>query len=319
MTTNLNGDIAFFSGNAHPQLAQEVVAQLDRKLGDCALGRFSDGEVSLEVNENVRGKDVYIFQSTPPPADNLVEVLLLADALRRASAGRLTAVIPYLGYSRQDRRVQGSRAPISARVIADLLGNCGLNRILTVELHSEQVQGFFSMPVDNIYATPVMLADMVDKQPDREQNCVVSPDIGGVVRARAYAKKLDADLAIIDKRRDRANDSEVMNVIGEVEGKQCIIVDDMVDTAGTLCNAARELKQRGATKVVAYCTHAVLSGGACERIATAALDELVVTDTLPLQSAAQNCGKIRQISMVPLLAKSIQRITTLESVSELFQ
>ncbi|MGI9344774.1 MAG: ribose-phosphate pyrophosphokinase [Gammaproteobacteria bacterium] len=310
---------AFFSGTFNRKLAESTVTILDQKLANCHLGRFSDGEIEVKVNENVRGKDVYIFQSTPPPAENLIEVALLADALRRASAASISAVIPYLGYSRQDRRPQSSRSPISARVIADILAGCGLNRILTVELHSEQIQGFFSMPVENLYATTIMLADIQKlARPPSMPLCLVSPDIGGVIRARAYAKKLGCDLAIIDKRRNEPNSSEVMNIIGEVEQKYCIIVDDIVDTAGTLCNAADALKQKGAVQVAAYCTHALLSGSAIERIQHSGLDQLVVTDTLPLSPQAQNCDKIRQLTLAQLLANAIQRIKKSESLSALF-
>lgn len=315
------GDIAFFTGTLHPKLGNSVVQQLNHEMGKCYIDRFSDGEIHLRIDENVRGKDVYVFQSTPPPGENLLELLLLTDALRRASAARITAIMPYMGYTRQDRRLASSRAPISAKVIADLLVCSGLSRVLTVDLHSEQIQGFFSVPVDNIYASPVLLDDIRSQSSSdaaADHLCVVSPDIGGVVRARAYAKKLDCELAIIDKRRGQANHSEVVNVIGDIANKKCILVDDIVDTAGTLCNAAAELKQRGASRVVAYCTHAVLSGDATERVTKAQLDELVVTDTLPLSKTAGKCAKIRQISMASMLAEAIQRITSSGSLSALF-
>ena len=315
-----SNDVAFFTGTAHRDLAESIVEQLGSTLSsEGGIRRFSDGEISVLVDSNVRGKDVFVIQSTPPPADSLLEILLLADALRRSSAERITAVIPYLGYMRQDRRPQASRSPISARVIADMMASSGFSRILTVELHSEQIQGFFSIPVDNIYATPVIVEHIKNKNLDPDKTCVVSPDMGGVVRARALAKKLGCDLAIIDKRRDRANDSEVMNVIGEIAGQHCIMVDDIVDTAGTLCNAAAALKERDALRVEAYCTHAVLSGNAIELIQSSMLDNLVVTDTLPLNESAASCDRIEQISMAGLLAKSIKRITTSESLSTLFK
>lgn len=326
--TNLN-EAAFFAGTTHRTLAESVITWLNMltasptaedtiALSGLHLSRFSDGEIDLRIRDNVRGKDVYVFQTTPPPADNFLELLLLCDALRRSSIGRLTAIIPYLGYSRQDRRVRSSRVPISARIIADMLVGAGIDRLVTVELHAEQIQGFYSIPVDNIYATRPFVSDIRSKKLSNGDLCIVSPDIGGVVRARAYAKQLDCDLVIIDKRRDRANESEVMHVIGETEGKHCIIVDDIVDTAGTLCNAAAELKKRGAIHVSAYCTHPVLSGNALKNINAADLDELVVTDTLPLSPEATKCGKIRSISLAEVLGDSIYRIHNAQSLSALF-
>lgn len=316
---------AFFTGTAHEALAASVIRRLQEsnaeegiKLAALELGRFSDGEIDLKIKDNVRGKNIYVFQTTPPPADNIFELLLLCDALRRSSVGSLTAIVPYLGYSRQDRRPRSARVPISARIVADMLVNVGVNRLVTVELHAEQIQGFYSIPVDNIYATKPFVDDIRTKAIGNGDTCIVSPDIGGVVRARAYAKQLDCDLVIIDKRRDRANESEVMQVIGDTEGKHCIIVDDIVDTAGTLCNAAAELKKRGARHVSAYCTHPVLSGDALKNVQAADLDELVVTDTLPLTQKATECRKIRQISMAGVLADSIYRIHYSKSLSALF-
>jgi ribose-phosphate pyrophosphokinase len=287
-------------------------------MGHADVGKFSDGEITVELNENVRGKDVFVLQSTCHPTnDNIIELLLMIDALRRASAGRITAVVPYFGYARQDRRVRSARVPISAKVVGDTMVGVGVDRVLTVDLHAEQIQGFFTVPVDNVYASPILNADIV--RCDYENLIVVSPDIGGVVRARAIAKKLDdADLAIIDKRRPRANEAEVMNLIGDVEGRTAILVDDMVDTAGTLCTAANALKERGALKVVSYCTHAVLSGKALENIRNSQLDELVVTDTIPLSSEALAIGKIRQLTIADLLAESIRRVSNEESISALF-
>jgi len=306
-----------FTGNANPRLAQDVTRHLNISLGRAVVGKFSDGEVMVELLENVRGKDVFVLQSTCAPTnDNLMELLVMVDALRRSSAARVTAAIPYFGYARQDRRPRSARVAISAKVIANMLTSVGVSRVLTMDLHADQIQGFFDIPVDNIYAAPLLLGD-VWKQ-GYENLIVVSPDVGGVVRARALAKRLESDLAIIDKRRPRANVSEVMNVIGEVDGRTCVIMDDMVDTAGTLCKAAQVLKQEGATKVVAYCTHAVLSGGAVERIASSDIDELVVTDTIPLSEQSQACPKIRQLSVATLLAETILRIFTEESVSSLF-
>jgi ribose-phosphate pyrophosphokinase len=306
-----------FTGNAIPKLAEAVAGRLGTRLGKATVGRFSDGEVMVEILENVRGKDVFVLQSTCAPTnDNLMELMVMVDALKRASAGRITAAIPYFGYARQDRRVRSSRVAISAKVVANMLEVAGVDRVLTMDLHADQIQGFFDIPVDNIYAAPVLLAD-VAKQ-DLQSCIVVSPDVGGVVRARALAKRLDTDLAIIDKRRPKANVSEVMNIIGEVRGRTCVIMDDMVDTAGTLTKAADALKEHGATRVLAYCTHAVLSGNAVERIAQSALDELVVTDSIPLSRPAEGCGKIRVISCADLLAETILRINRADSVSSLF-
>ncbi len=307
-----------FAGNGTPQLAQSIGDYLNIPLGKALVDQFSDGEVQVEILENVRGKDVFIVQSTCQPTnDNLMELLIMVDALRRASAGRITTVIPYFGYSRQDRRVRSQRVPISAKVIANMITSVGADRVLTVDLHADQVQGFFDIPVDNVYASPVLLGDIYrQKLPNL---IVVSPDVGGVVRARAIAKRLDdADLAIIDKRRPKANVSQVMNIIGEVEGKTCIIVDDLVDTAGTLCKAAGALKDHGAEKVIAYATHAVLSGPAVDNIENSRLDELVVTDTIPLSEQAEACKKIRQLSVAAMLAETIRRVSREESVSTLF-
>nr|WP_253938650.1 ribose-phosphate diphosphokinase [Hahella sp. HN01] len=307
-----------FTGQANPELAKNVVDTLHIPMGAAAVTRFSDGEVSVEINENVRGRDVFIIQPTCAPTnDNLMELVVMADALRRASAGRITAVIPYYGYARQDRRPRSSRVPISAKVVADILTGVGINRVLTVDLHADQIQGFFHIPVDNAYATPVMLDDI--ERRNFENFVVVSPDVGGVVRARAFAKRLDdADLAIIDKRRPRANEAQVMHIIGEVQDKVCILVDDIVDTAGTLCKAANALKEHGASKVIAYITHPVLSGPAIENIENSVLDELVVTDTIPLSDKAQKCDKIRQLSLAGLLAESIRRVCNEESISAMF-
>ena len=311
-------DMKLFAGNATPELAQRIANRLYTSLGDAAVGRFSDGEVSVQINENVRGGDIFIIQSTCAPTnDNLMELVVMVDALRRASAGRITAVIPYFGYARQDRRVRSARVPITAKVVADFLSSVGVDRVLTVDLHAEQIQGFFDVPVDNVFGSPILLEDML--QLNLDNPIVVSPDIGGVVRARAIAKLLnDTDMAIIDKRRPRANVSEVMNIIGEVDGRTCIIMDDMVDTAGTLCKAAQALKDRGAGAVYAYCTHPVLSGGAIDRIEASELDELVVTDTIPLSEQGQASGKIRQLSCAALLGETILRISNAESVSSLF-
>ncbi len=308
-----------FTGNANPELARKVVEHLHIPLGDATVGQFSDGEVMVEINENVRGADVFILQPTCAPTnDNLMELVVMADALRRASAGRITAVVPYFGYARQDRRVRSQRVPISAKVVADFLSSVGIDRVLTVDLHAEQIQGFFSVPVDNIYGSPVLLDDISQQQ--YENLVVVSPDIGGVVRARAIAKQVnDADLAIIDKRRPKANETQVMHLIGEVEGRTCVMVDDMVDTAGTLCKAAAALKDHGAAKVVAYCTHPVLSGKAIDNIENSQLDELVVTDTIPLSERARNSKRIRQLSLANLLAESIRRVSNEESISALFR
>lgn len=308
-----------FTGNANLQLATQVVEHLNLPLGDAIVSKFSDGEVFVEINENVRGADVFLLQSTCAPTnDNLMELVVMADAMRRASAGRITAVVPYFGYSRQDRRVRSSRVPISAKVVADILSGVGIDRVLTVDLHAEQIQGFFGVPVDNIYGSPVLLDDI--SRQSYENLIVVSPDIGGVVRARAVAKQLDdADLAIIDKRRPQAGVAQVMHIIGEVRGKTCILVDDMVDTAGTLCKAATALKEHGAAKVVAYCTHPVLSGPAIDNLSSSELDELVVTDTIPLSEAAIKSGKIRQLTLATLLAESMRRVSNEESISALFR
>ncbi|MFV0276768.1 MAG: ribose-phosphate pyrophosphokinase [Parahaliea sp.] len=308
-----------FTGNANPELAQKVASRLYLTLGKADVGKFSDGEIAVELNENVRGKDVFVLQSTCAPTnDNLMELLVMIDALRRASAARITAVVPYFGYARQDRRVRSARVPITAKVVADMMVTVGVDRVLTVDLHAEQIQGFFGCPVDNVYASPILNADI--QVCNYDNLIVVSPDIGGVVRARAIAKQLDdADLAIIDKRRPQANEAQVMNLIGEVEGRTCLLVDDMVDTAGTLCKAADALKERGATKVMAYCTHAVLSGRALENLQGSQLDELVVTDTIPLREAARQIGKIRQLTISDLLAESIRRVSNEESISALFQ
>ena len=305
------------TGNAIPKLASDVASHLQMPLGKISVGRFSDGEVMVEVLENVRGKDVFVLQSTCAPTnDNLMEVMIMVDALRRASAGRITAAIPYFGYARQDRRVRSMRVAISAKVVANMLQIAGVDRLLTMDLHADQIQGFFDIPVDNIYATPLLLADVFKQQ--FENLLVVSPDVGGVVRARALAKRLDSDLAIIDKRRPKANVSEVMNIIGEVEGRTCVIMDDMVDTANTLVKAASALKEHGALKVVAYCTHAVLSGGAAERVQNSDLDELVVTDTIPLSVDTRQYPRIRVLSCAQLLAETILRINRADSVSSLF-
>ncbi len=306
-----------FTGNANPKLAAEVVRRLNISLGRANVGRFSDGEITVEIQEHVRGNDVFILQSTCSPAnENLMELLVMVDALKRASAGRITAAIPYFGYSRQDRRVRSARVPIAAKLVADLLTAAGVQRVLTMDLHAEQIQGFFNIPVDNIYSLPIMLADVWKK--DFDNLMVVSPDVGGVVRARALAKRLECDLAIIDKRRPKANVSEVLNIIGEVEGRTCVLMDDIVDTAGTLCKAAAALKDRGAKRVVAYCVHPVLSGAAISRINDSALDELVVTDTIPLSEEAQKSPRIRQLSVADVLAETIRRISNEDSVSSLF-
>lgn len=310
-------NLMVFSGNANPALADAIAKHIGLPLGYASISKFSDGEISVELNENVRGKDVFVIQPTCAPTnDSIMELLLMADALHRASANRITAVIPYFGYARQDRRVRSARVAISAKVVADMIGAVGVNRVLTVDLHAEQIQGFFSIPVDNVYGSPV-LTDDIERQ-NYENLIVVSPDIGGVVRARAVAKKLNVDLAIIDKRRPAANVAQVMHIIGDVADRTCLIVDDMVDTAGTLCKAADALKEHGASRVVAYSTHPVLSGPAIENIETSNLDSLVVTDTIPLSEAAKNCGKIRQLSMAKLLAESIRRVSNEESISAMF-
>jgi len=306
-----------FTGNANPALADAIAKNIGVPLGRASIGKFSDGEVSVELNENVRGKDVFVIQPTCAPTnDSIMELLLMSDALHRASANRITAVIPYFGYARQDRRVRSARVAISAKVVADMIGAVGVNRVLTVDLHAEQIQGFFSIPVDNVYGSPV-LTDDIERQ-NYSNLTVVSPDVGGVVRARAVAKQINADLAIIDKRRPTANEAQIMHIIGDVKGKSCLIVDDMVDTAGTLCKAADALKDHGATKVVAYCTHPVLSGPAIQNIAGSNLDSLVVTDTIPLNEKAKSCNSIRQLSMAKLLAESIRRVSNEESISAMF-
>ena len=306
-----------FTGNANPKLAAEVVRRLNISLGRANVGRFSDGEITVEIQEHVRGNDVFILQSTCSPAnENLMELLVMVDALKRASAGRITAAIPYFGYSRQDRRVRSARVPIAAKLVGVLLTAAGVQRVLTMDLHAVQIQGFFNIPVDNIYSLPIMLADVWKK--DFDNLMVVSPDVGGVVRARALAKRLECDLAIIDKRRPKANVSEVMNIIGEVEGRTCVLMDDIVDTAGTLCKAAAALKEHGAKRVLAYCVHPVLSGAAISRINDSALDELVVTDTIPLSEEAQKSSRIRQLSVADVLAETIRRISNEDSVSSLF-
>jgi ribose-phosphate pyrophosphokinase len=306
-----------FSGNANPRLAADVARRLNVALGRADVGRFSDGEISVEIQEHVRGKDVFIIQSTCAPTnDNLMELLVMVDALRRASAGRITATIPYFGYARQDRRPRSARVPIAAKLVAQMVTAAGVDRVLTMDLHAEQIQGFFDIPVDNIYGLPILLGDIWRQ--NYPELLVVSPDVGGVVRARSLAKRLECDLAIIDKRRPKANVSEVMNIIGEVEGRTCVLIDDLVDTAGTLCKAASALKQNGASKVVSYCTHAVLSGTAVERVNNSDLDELVVTDTIPLRAEAGHSPRIRVLSVADLLAETIRRICNEESVSSLF-
>ncbi|MBB5192108.1 ribose-phosphate pyrophosphokinase [Silvimonas terrae] len=306
-----------FTGNANPKLAESVVNHLDISLGRATVGRFSDGEVTVELLENVRGRDVFVLQSTCVPTnDNIMEVMLMVDALKRASAGRITAAIPYFGYARQDRRPRSARVPISAKVIANMLQVAGVDRVLTVDVHADQIQGFFDIPVDNIYSTPVLLADIRAKNHD--QLMVVSPDVGGVLRARAMAKQLTVDMAIIDKRRPKANVAEVMHIIGDVSGRTCVIIDDMIDTANTLVKAAQALKAHGAARVIAYATHAVFSGAAVERIVQSELDEVVVTDTIPLSEAARQCDRIRIVSIAGLLAETMRRINNEESVSSLF-
>ncbi len=310
--------MAVFSGNAHPQLAMDIARYLRIPLAKALVSRFSDGEINVEILENIRGRDTFIVQPTcPPTAENLMELLVMVDAARRASAARITAVIPYFGFARQDRRPRSSRVPITAKLVAKLIATAGVDRVLTIDLHADQIQGFFDIAVDNVYASPILLGD-VWKQKYADM-VVVSPDVGGVVRARALAKRLgDADLAIIDKRRAQANQSEVMNIIGEVSGKNCVMIDDVVDTAGTLCHAAGALKEQGATSVDAYITHPVLSGPAVERISESQLDHMVVTDTIPLNDQARACDKIRQLSTAELLAETMRRISTDESVSSLY-
>jgi ribose-phosphate pyrophosphokinase len=310
--------MAVFTGNANPALAQEIARHLMQPVGRAFVGRFSDGETQVELMENVRGRDVFLVQSTSPPAnDHLMELLVMADACRRASAARITAVIPYFGYARQDRRPRATRVPITAKLVANMIKGAGVDRVLTIDLHADQIQGFFDIPVDNVYASPVLLGDAWKQK--YEKMIVVSPDVGGVVRARALARRLDdADLAIIDKRRPRPNESQVMNIIGDVDGKVCILIDDLVDTAGTLCLAAQALKDHGALKVLAYITHPVLSGKAIERISNSALDELVVTDTIPLRGDARQCDRIRVLSVAGLLAETMRRIRDEESVSSMY-
>jgi len=312
--------LMLFTGLANPALAEAVAGQFGFSLGRATVDRFSDGEIAVQIHENVRGLDIFVIQPTSAPADsNLMELLLLVDALRRSSASRITAVIPYLGYARQDRRVRSMRVPISARVVGDMITHAGVSRVLTVDLHSEQVQGFFSVPVDNIYASPLLVEHYRQRSDSLANLVVVSPDIGGVVRARAIAKQLqDADLAIIDKRRAKANESEVMNVIGEVQGRECLLVDDIVDTAGTLCQAAQALKDRGARRVSSFATHAVLSGGAVERIGNSTIDELMVTDTIALDEEARACPVIRTLPLSGLLGEAIGRINREESLSAIF-
>ncbi|WP_147695498.1 ribose-phosphate pyrophosphokinase [Vogesella mureinivorans] len=306
-----------FTGTANPELAQNVVKHLDISLGRADVGKFSDGEVAVELLENVRGRDVFILQPTCAPTnDNLMEILTMADALKRASAGRITAAIPYFGYARQDRRPRSARVPITAKLVANMLTSAGVDRVLTVDLHADQIQGFFDMPVDNVYATPVLLKDIRSQR--FEDLIVVSPDVGGVVRARAVAKALNTDLAIIDKRRPKANVAEVMNIIGEVQGRTCLIVDDMIDTANTLCKAASALKERGAQRVLAYASHAVFSGQAVDRITNSDIDEVVITDTIPLSAQAKQCSRIRVVSIGGLIAETLRRINNEESVSYLF-
>ena len=307
-----------FTGNSNPELALKISSHLQLPIGQANVGTFSDGETMIEILENVRGRDVFIIQSTCAPAnDNLMELLIMADALRRASAGRITAVVPYFGYARQDKRVRSARVPIAAKVIADMMASVGICRVLTVDLHADQIQGFFYMPVDNVYSTPILLEDI--KQQNLSNLMVISPDVGGVVRARAMAKLLnDAELSIIDKRRSGPNKSEVMHIIGEPKGRHCVIIDDIVDTAGTMCSAAHELKKNGAISVRAYITHPVLSGPAISNIMNSSLDEVVVTDTIPLSEKAQLCTKIRVVSLADMLAQAIKRVNIEESVSSMF-
>lgn len=311
-------DLMVFTGNANPELAKKIVAHLGRPLGDVSVSQFSDGEIAVELNENVRGRDVFVVQPTCAPTnDNLMELIVMVDALRRASAGRITAVVPYFGYARQDRRVRSARVPITAKVVADMMVGVGVDRVLTVDLHAEQIQGFFDVPVDNVYGSPVLLEDI--EQQKFEDLIVVSPDIGGVVRARAVAKQLGIDLAIIDKRRPRANVAEVMHIIGEIEGRTCLLVDDIIDTAGTLCSASKALKQHGAKRVIAYCTHPVLSGKAIDNINNSELDELVVTDSIPLSEAARTCPRIRSLTLSKMLAEAMRRLSNEESLSAMFR
>lgn len=312
-----HGSMMVFTGNANPRLAGEVVKHLNLRLGRATVSRFSDGEVMVEILEHVRGKDVFVLQSTCTPTnDTLMEVMVMVDALKRSSAGRITAAIPYMGYARQDRRPRSARVAITAKVVANMLTSAGVDRVLTMDLHADQIQGFFDIPVDNVYAAPILLGDVWKQH--YENLIVVSPDVGGVVRARALAKRLEVDLAIIDKRRPKPNVAKVMNIIGDVKGRTCVLMDDLVDTANTLCEAAAALKEHGAEKVVAYCTHPVLSGPAIERIENSKLDGLVVTDTIPLSEEARNCSRIRQLSVAELLAETMRRISNEDSVSSLF-
>ena len=311
-------DLMVFTGNANPELAKKIVENLGLSLGDVSVSQFSDGEINVELLTNVRGRDVFVVQSTCAPTnDNLMELIVMVDALRRASAGRITAVVPYFGYARQDRRVRSARVPITAKVVADMMVSVGVDRVLTVDLHAEQIQGFFDVPVDNVYGSPVLLEDIEEQNfPDL---VTVSPDIGGVVRARAVAKQLGTDLAIIDKRRPRANVAEVIHIIGEIENRTCLLVDDIIDTAGTLCSAAKALKEQGAKKVIAYCTHPVLSGKAIDNINNSMLDELVVTDSIPLSEAAKNCSRIRVLTLSKMLAEAMRRLSNEESLSAMFR
>jgi ribose-phosphate pyrophosphokinase len=313
-----DASLMVFSGNANMALSKGIVKKLNLRLGMASVGKFSDGELAIEIEENVRGRDVFIIQPTCSPTnENLMELLVMTDALRRASASRITAVMPYFGYARQDRRTRSARVPITAKLVANLIGEAGADRVLTVDLHADQIQGFFNIPVDNVYASPILLGD-IWRQKYKNQ-IVVSPDVGGVVRARSLAKRLDdADLAIIDKRRPKANVSEIMHIIGDVEGRTCVMIDDLVDTAGTLCHAASALKKNGAIKVVAYCTHAVLSGKAVENLRNSELDELIVTDTIPLSEGLLTLENIRQLSVADMLAETIRRIAASESVSSLY-
>jgi ribose-phosphate pyrophosphokinase len=307
-----------FTGNANPDLAKKIVEHLGMTLGDASVDQFSDGEIAVELNVNVRGRDVFVVQPTCAPTnDNLMELIVMVDALRRASAGRITAVVPYFGYARQDRRVRSARVPITAKVVADMMVGVGVDRVLTVDLHAEQIQGFFDVPVDNVYGSPVLLEDI--EQQKFENLIVVSPDIGGVVRARAVAKQLGIDLAIIDKRRPQAGIAEVMNIIGDVSNRTCLLVDDMVDTAGTLCNAAKALKEHGAKRVIAYATHPVLSGNAVQNLNNSVLDELVVTDSIPLRDEVKACAKVRQLTLSRMLAEAMRRLSNEESLSAMFR
>lgn len=310
--------LMLFTGSAHPELANKIAKHLHIPLGNAQINRFSDGEISTEILENVRGNDVFILQPTCSPAnDHLMEIMILADALRRSSAGRITAVIPYYGYARQDRRTRSSRVPITAKVVADMLAGVGINRVMTVDIHAEQIQGFFHIPHDNVYGSPVLLDHVLEK--NLTDPVVVSPDVGGVARARGFAKRLNnADLAIIDKRRPRANEARIMHIIGDVKGRDCILVDDIVDTAGTLCKAAEALREQGATNVSAYCVHPVLSGNAISNIENSSLTELVVTDTIPLNEEAKKCSRIKQLSLAPMLSEAIRRVCHEESISSMF-